>query len=310
MRPPYLLRIRRADNVHPRPHHVRQPRSSLLQRPLNILQSLHRLRIRIPYADNFSLRVRRRRAGYPHVRPHTHRPRIPNHRLPRRSARNICSRHQVSPPLIFAPTNLIARAFPFSIFTFPFSAIPFAATLRIKSRPQFRRHNRTQIVALAKHAITNPRDEVINQIAHPPRHHAQNGSQHPPPTAQPPKNMQERRGPHQHCPIAHQHHHAIGQPNPPLRRHLREKRRALQRRKPKRPPARIMLQNKLHRVMTQPAMSIVKKIFRSRRASLHRKSIARAAHTPALAAAATSPRVNRNYGNAAPFPLATVSENL
>ena len=33
----------------------------------------------------------------PNVRPHAHRPRIPNHRLPRRSARNIFSRHQFLP---------------------------------------------------------------------------------------------------------------------------------------------------------------------------------------------------------------------
>lgn len=68
-----------------------------------------------------------------------------------------------------------------------------------------------------------------------------------------------------------------------------------------------MLQNKLHRAMTQPAMSIVEKIFGIKRARLHRKSIARAPR--ALVRDSTRP-ITRNYGNAPPFPLATVSKNL
>jgi hypothetical protein len=44
-----------------------------------------------------------------------------------------------------------------------------------------------------------------------------------------------------------------------------------------------MPQNKLHRAMAQPAMSIVKKIFRGRRVRFHRKSIARATRAPAAA---------------------------
>jgi hypothetical protein len=59
-------------------------------------------------------------------------------------------------------------------------------------------------------------------------------------------------------------------------------------------------------------MSIVKKIFRNKRACFHQKSIARAPRTPAPAAArAPSIRtINHKYGNAPPFPLATVSKNL
>jgi hypothetical protein len=121
MRPPHLLRILRARNVHPRPHHVRQSRPSLLQRPLNILQSLHRLRVSIPRSDDFPLRVRRRRARHPYVRPHAHRPRIPNHRLPRRSARNICSHHQSSPRRISPQSisSLTLFHFLFSLFHLP-----------------------------------------------------------------------------------------------------------------------------------------------------------------------------------------------
>jgi hypothetical protein len=192
------------------------------------------------------------------------------------------------------------------------------STLRIKTRPQFRRHNRTQIVALPKHAITNPRDEVVHQIAHPARHHAQHRREHSPTAAQSPKNMQERFGTHQQFTAARQYHHAIRQSRATLRRHSRLKRLALQRRKSKRLPVAVLPQNKLHRAMAQPAMPIIKKVFRSRRFRSHQKSIARAPGAPASGSRDASPRAsriftchaNRDCGNASAFLLASVSENL
>src|SRR5271156_5346287 len=193
-------------------------------------------------------------------------------------------------PAKFRPNHFHRTRIPFSIFAFPFSV-----ALRIKSRPQLRRHNRTQILALAKHSVTNPRHKVVSQIKQPARHNAQYPRQHPPPATQSPKNMQKRRRPHQQFPITRQNHHAIRQSRPSIRRNPRNKRRALQGRKPKRPPFTIVPQNKLHRPMTQPAMSIAKKIFRRRRASRHQKSIARAPHTPAPAAAHAARPTNRNH---------------
>jgi hypothetical protein len=49
-----------------------------------------------------------------------------------------------------------------------------------------------------------------------------------------------------------------------------------------------MLQHKLHGPMTQPAMSIVKKIFPGRRVWHHQKSIARAYSSPIRRAAITA----------------------
>jgi hypothetical protein len=164
--------------------------------------------------------------------------------------------------------------------------------LRIKTRAQFRRHNRTQILALPEHPITNPRHEVIHKIAHPPRYHAKHRCQRSPPAAQSSKNMQERCRPHQQLPVPRQHHHAIRQSRPPLRPHPRQKRLTLQRRKPKHMPATIVPQDELHRAMAKSAMSIVKKIFRGRRVRLHQKSIARAPGTltPASCARHSTPR--------------------
>ena len=56
--------------------------------------------------------------------------------------------------------------------------------------------------------------------------------------------------------------------------------------------------------MAQPAMSIVKKIFRALRFLPHQKSLARAQRN------AVSRAANRTYGNVLPFALATFSETL
>src|SRR5271167_1182089 len=177
VRPPHLLRIRRANNVHARPHHIGQPRSSLQQRPLDILQRLHRLRVSISHAHNLSLRVRRRSARHPHVRAHAHRPRIPNHRLPRCSARNICSRHQV-PPSRISPQSISSSALfhsLFSLFHFPLlygsnRARNSAGTIGHKSSRL--PNTRYRIRATKSYAQSrNPRGTTLNTAAstlHPP----------------------------------------------------------------------------------------------------------------------------------------------
>jgi hypothetical protein len=199
--------------------------------------------------------------------------------------------------------------------TFNFELLTFNSFLsRIEARPQFRRHNRTNIFATPEHAVANPRNEVIRKIKQPARNHAQHRRQHGPSTTQSPQNMQKRTRSRQQLAVTGQHHNAVRQSRSPLHRNSRLKRRALQRRKPKRRTAAIVLQHKLYGPMTQPAMSIVKKIFPGRRVWHHQKSIARATaplfRAPPSRAAFASPPANRTYGNVSRFALATVSETL
>lgn len=56
--------------------------------------------------------------------------------------------------------------------------------------------------------------------------------------------------------------------------------------------------------MAQPAMPIVKNIFRALRYLPHQKSIARTPRNSVLCHA------NRTYGNVSPFALATLCETL
>ncbi len=175
---------------------------------------------------------------------------------------------------------------------------------RFKPCPQFRRYNRTNVILSPKHAIANPRYEIVNKVPQSRRNHAHHRSQHSPNPTKPPPNMQKCSRPYQKRPISSQHHNAVRQSHPPLHRHARRKSLALQRRKPKRARAVIVLQHKFHRAMAQPTMSIVKKIFRALRFLPHQKSIARARRNTVSRAA------NRTYGNDFPFPLATLSETL
>jgi hypothetical protein len=175
---------------------------------------------------------------------------------------------------------------------------------QVKTRPQIRRHNRTNIIRPPKYPVPDARHEIINKIQQPSRNHAQHRRQHRPSAAQPPQYMQKSVRPHQECAIAGQHHNAIRQPHAPPRRNPHRESLSLQRRKPKRSPAAIMPQHELHRAMAQPATSIVKEIFRALRFLPQEKSIARTSRKAVLRAA------NRDYGNVSPFPLATVSETL
>jgi len=309
MRPPHLLRITRANNVHPCPHHIRHRRSRLLQSPLDILQSLHRLRVSIPHAHNLPLRVRRGRARHPHIRPHTHRPRIPNHRLPRRSTRKICSRHQV-PPSQIPPQPLSSHAH--SIFYFRFSifrrstdqiapATPPAQsdtnpracqTLGNESAPQSRKPN--QAAGPARRSALRPklptRRPIAEEYARTTRtapaipHHASKPPHYPaiPPVA-PPEPAQQTSSPARaqtETPALHDR--AAKQTSPPD-----DTTRNVHRKKDIPPQARQFPPEK-HSTSAAHARA-------SRRPC-------RAPHQ--------SQRYNRNHGNAPPFPLATVSENL
>jgi hypothetical protein len=162
--------------------------------------------------------------------------------------------------------------------------------LWVEARPQFRRQNRTNLITPPERPIANPRDEVIYEVPQPARNNAQHCRQHRPPTTQTPQNMQKSVRPNQQRPVVRQHHNAIWQSRPLLCRNSRFERRSLQGREPKRLAIAIVLQHELHGPMTQPAMSIIKNIFRGQRFSHHQKSIARAKQRPVVPRAAISDR--------------------
>src|SRR4029077_14105624 len=56
---------------------------------------------------------------------------------------------------------------------------------RVKSLAQFGRHEGTQVITLSEHPIPDARNKIIDRITKPPRNHCQNGTQNPPPAAQP-----------------------------------------------------------------------------------------------------------------------------
>src|SRR5579875_2270394 len=135
----------------------------LCKRRLDISERLHRLRVGVSRAHHFACRVGRRRTGNEDMLAYAHGARITHHRLPRRTRRNIASLHERS------------------------SKCQNSAS-RINSRSPFRRNHGTKIVPCAKHAVANARDQIINEIAHRPRHRRERF----PAAAQPRENMDER----------------------------------------------------------------------------------------------------------------------
>ena len=67
-------------------------RAGLLQRPFDVAQRLHGLRVGIAVSDHIPLGVGGRRARHMDVRTHAHRARVADHRLPWRAARNVLPR--------------------------------------------------------------------------------------------------------------------------------------------------------------------------------------------------------------------------
>jgi hypothetical protein len=94
MRPSDLLPISDVRHENPRPHHIFQSGARLRQRCFDIPDRLYRLRIHIADSDNPPVRPGRRRSRYAHPIPNPHRSRIPDDRLPLRTARNVLPRHK------------------------------------------------------------------------------------------------------------------------------------------------------------------------------------------------------------------------
>src|SRR5882762_7271309 len=76
-----------------RPHDVLQTGAGFGERRLDVLDRLHRLRAQIAHAHNLSIRPSRRCSGHTDHVADSHRPRVAHNRLPRRTARNILTRH-------------------------------------------------------------------------------------------------------------------------------------------------------------------------------------------------------------------------
>src|SRR6267142_457635 len=93
VRAPNFLPLGDVGHKDPRPHHVLQTRASLRERRFDVLDRLHRLRAQIAYAYNLPIRPRRRCSGHGDHVADSHRPRVAHNRLPRRTARNILTRH-------------------------------------------------------------------------------------------------------------------------------------------------------------------------------------------------------------------------
>src|SRR6267378_980261 len=93
VRAPDFLPFGNVGHKDARPHDVLQAGASLRERSLDVLDRLHSLRAQIAHAYNLSVRPRRRRSGHGNDVADPHRPRIAHNRLPRRTARNILTRH-------------------------------------------------------------------------------------------------------------------------------------------------------------------------------------------------------------------------
>jgi len=88
VRPAHLLPVADVGHVDAGTHHVAQPGPRALERPLDVVQCLHRLRVGVAPADDPAGFVGRRGAGHRHQVARPHRPRVADHRLPRRAARD------------------------------------------------------------------------------------------------------------------------------------------------------------------------------------------------------------------------------
>src|SRR5580693_6130804 len=86
--------------------------------------------------------------------------------------------------------------------------------LRIKSRTQVGGYDGAQIVARAEDAITNPRDRIIDRVAHRARDHSEDSRKSIPAAAEFLEDMQECIRPREQFSVGSEHHHAVRQPGP------------------------------------------------------------------------------------------------
>src|SRR5882762_9436085 len=93
MRPANLFPFGDVRHINSRPHNVFEARACFDERRLDVLDRLHRLRAQIVRADDLSIRSRRRGSRHGDGIADSYRPRVAHDRLPRRTARNILSRH-------------------------------------------------------------------------------------------------------------------------------------------------------------------------------------------------------------------------
>src|SRR5207249_5211847 len=80
-------------DINSRPYNIFEARASLDQRRLDVLDGLHRLRSQVTHTHNLSIRPRRGSSRHGNDVAHPDRPRVAYDGLPRRTARNILTRH-------------------------------------------------------------------------------------------------------------------------------------------------------------------------------------------------------------------------
>src|SRR5882762_4668075 len=80
-------------DINSRPHNIFEARASLDERRLDVLDGLDRLRSQVTHAHNLSIRPGRGSSGHGNDVAHPYRPRVAYDGLPRRTARNILTRH-------------------------------------------------------------------------------------------------------------------------------------------------------------------------------------------------------------------------
>src|SRR6266403_2390599 len=93
MRAPNFLPLGDIGHKDARPHNFLQTGARLRERRFDVLDRLHRLRAQIAHAYNLPIRPRRRRPRHRNDVADSYCPRVPHNRLPRRTARNILTRH-------------------------------------------------------------------------------------------------------------------------------------------------------------------------------------------------------------------------
>src|ERR1700719_966377 len=93
VRPANLFPFGDVGHINSRPHNVFEARACFDECRLDVLDRLHRLRAQIARADDLSVRPRRRGSRHGYGIAYSYRPRVAHDRFPRRTARNILTRH-------------------------------------------------------------------------------------------------------------------------------------------------------------------------------------------------------------------------
>ena len=116
-----------------------------------------------------------------------------------------------------------------------------------------------QIVTPPEKTVADTGDEVVGQIPQGARNRGHEGRQRFPSSSKPPDNVNPGIGAQEQGAVMGLHDHAVGQPRAPANRNGCLKCLSLQRGESEGRSQPVMLQDKLHPAMTQPAMPIVEK---------------------------------------------------